>query len=151
MAGAFQSSGFQNSAYQTDAAAVASSSAGGRISGGTFSRGQWRELRAAHHAAQERAHHADTKRKRHVLDKAAKAAAEALAALRDEEKERVSLEVKATALRNALDAATGAAGIATVIEQSNRVVELAQQIIRQIEEDEEEAEVMEIVSLGLFH
>lgn len=126
-------------------------SVGGHISGGTFSRGRWRELREAQRAAEVRAQETGQRKRKKALDEAAAAAAVALAALREEEVGRQAVEANATAMRHALEAATGANRIATVIRQSNRVVELAKAIIQQIEDDEEEAEVIEMAATGLLN
>lgn len=126
-------------------------SVGSSISGGTFSRGRWRALREAQHAAEVRAQETGQRKRKKALDEAAAAAALALSALREEEVERQAIETNATAMRHALEAATGSNRLATVIRQSNRVVELAKAIIQQIEDDEEEEEIIEMAAMGLLN
>jgi hypothetical protein len=135
-----QPDSFAYGTYVTPADVVVSGPDIGGHSGGTFSRGKWhrikRELEEAW-AAQQRLASAEIEGRKSQA--AAKRAAEVA---------QLAIETAAldavhragiTKLTNALDAAAGASRVADVIAKSRAVVRISQEIIRQIEEEDEEA------------
>lgn len=125
-------------------------SVGGGGSGHTFSRKRWRELmeaiRAKELALQEAAEVRPAKEKR-ALEKAAEAAAIAIAAAVDEARETAEINRRLVSLTNALEAAVGAETLKGVMQQSNKAIKAAQALARQIEDDEEEEEAIVLLLL----